>query len=88
MTRTRKPLASTDGLTIPNASPIETHVNCLNSAGRFNHFSPYYIFSVTYQDKAWDVLVRKQARYGYAYQTDFELRPLECKKVNTVKIGL
>ena len=28
------------------------------------------------------------ARYGYAYQTDFELRPLECKKVNTVKIGL
>ena len=29
------------GLTTPNASPIETHVNCLNSAGRFHHFSPY-----------------------------------------------
>ena len=26
--------------------------------------------------------------YVYAYQTEFELRPLECKKVNTVKIGL
>ena len=22
-------------------SPIETHVNCLNSAGRFHYFSPY-----------------------------------------------
>ena len=40
-TRTRNPLLSTDGLTTPNASPIETHVNCLNSAGRFHHFSPY-----------------------------------------------
>ena len=29
------------GLTTPNASPIEQHVNCLNSAGRFHHFSPY-----------------------------------------------
>ena len=26
------------GLTTPNASPIETHVNFLNSAGRFHHF--------------------------------------------------
>ena len=24
----------------------------------------------------------------YAYQTDFEIRPLACKKVTTVKIGL
>ena len=31
----------TCGLTTPNASPIETHINCLNSAGRFHHFSPY-----------------------------------------------
>ena len=43
---------------------------------------------MTYQDKAWDVLVRKQARYGYAYQTDFELRPLACKKITTFQIGL
>ena len=40
-TRTRNPLVSTDGLTTPNASLIETHVNCLNCAGRFHHFSPY-----------------------------------------------
>ena len=29
------------GLTTPNASPIETHVNCPNSAGRIPHFSIY-----------------------------------------------
>ena len=46
------------------------------------------LFSVTYQDKTWDVLVRKQVRYGYAHQTDFDLRPLACKKVTNVKIGL
>ena len=29
------------GLTTPNAGPIETQVNCLNSAGRFSNFSYY-----------------------------------------------
>ena len=28
------------GLTTPNASPFETHVNCFNSAGRIHHISP------------------------------------------------
>ena len=61
------------GLTTPNASPIETHVvNCLNSAGRFHHFSHYAAYSVAYQDKAWNVLVQKQARWGYADQLDFD----------------
>ena len=39
-------------------------------------------------DKASNVLVKKQARSGYAYRTDFGLRPLVCKKVSTVQIGL
>ena len=34
-------VAGNDGLTTPNASPIETHVNCPNSAGRIHHFSIY-----------------------------------------------
>ena len=29
------------GLNTPNASPIETDVNCPNSAGRIHHFSTY-----------------------------------------------
>ena len=33
-------------------------------------------------------LFEKEARYGYAYQTDFELRPLACKKITTFQIGL
>ena len=36
----RKPLVSTDGLTTPYASPIETHVNCLNSQADFTIFHP------------------------------------------------
>ena len=32
-------LACTYGLTTPNATPIEIHVNCLNSMGRFHLFS-------------------------------------------------
>ena len=64
------------GLTTPNASLIETHVNCLNSAGRFHYFLLYETYSVAYQNKALNVLVQKQDSYGYDDQTDFELRPL------------
>ena len=39
------------GLTTPNASLIETHVNCLNSAGRFHYFLLYEPYSVAYQNK-------------------------------------
>ena len=40
------------GLTTPNASSFETHVNCLNSTGRFHYFLFYEPYSVAYQDKA------------------------------------
>ena len=43
--------------TTPNASLIETHVNCLNSTGRFHYFLLYEPYSVAYQDKALNVLV-------------------------------
>ena len=33
-------LLHTHGLTTPNASPIEIHVKCLNSTGRFYFFLP------------------------------------------------
>ena len=71
------------GLTTPNASLIKTHVNCLNSAGRIHYFLLYEPYSVAYQDKALNVLVQKQDRYGYADQTDFELCPLAWKNINT-----
>ena len=64
------------GLTTTNASLIETHVNCLNSAGRFHYFLLYETYSVAYQNKALNVLVQKQDRYRYDDQTDFELRSL------------
>ena len=64
------------GFTTPNADLIKTHVNCLNSAGRFNYFLLYETYSVVYQDTALHVLVQKQDRYGYVDQTDFGLRPL------------
>ena len=64
------------GLTTPNASLIETHVNCLNSAGRFHYFLLYETYSVAYQNKALNILVQKQDRYGYDDQTDFVLRSL------------
>ena len=40
------------GLTTPNASLIETHVNYFNSAGWFHYFLLYEPYSVAYQDKA------------------------------------
>ena len=33
----------THGLPVSNASPIETHVNCLNSRSRFHYISPYQL---------------------------------------------
>ena len=43
------------GLTTPNAAPIEIHVNCLNSMGRFHPFSTISTYSVAYHDKTWSV---------------------------------
>ena len=40
-------------LTIPNASPIEVHVNCLNSTGRIYLFLSSQPCSAAYHDKAW-----------------------------------
>ena len=65
-------------LTTPNDSPIEIQIGCLNSTGRFYFFSPSQLCSATYHDhdyKAWIVIFQKQIRYGFAIQTDCELRP-------------
>ena len=38
------------GLTTPNAAPIEIHVNCFNSMGRFHPSSTISTYSVAYHD--------------------------------------
>ena len=50
------------GLTTPNASPIEIHVKCLNSTGRFYFFLPSPLSSVAYHNEAWTVHFQKQLR--------------------------
>ena len=75
------------GLTTPNASPIETHVNCLNSAGRFHHFSPYAAYSVAYQDKAWNVFVQKQARWGMLTSRILSYAPWSVERSELFKFG-
>ena len=74
---------STDGFTTPNVSLIETHVNCLNSAGGFYCFLLYEPCSVAYQNKALNFLVQKQHPCGHGDQPDFELRPPSVKKIST-----
>ena len=48
------------GLTTPNASPIEIHVKCLNSTGRFYFFLPSPLSSAAYHNEAWAVHFQKQ----------------------------
>ena len=50
------------GLTTPNASPIEIHVKCLNSTGRFYFFLPSPLSSAAYHNEAWTVNFQKQLR--------------------------
>ena len=50
------------GLTTPNASPIEIHVKCLNSTGRFYFFLPSPLSSAAYHIEAWTVNFQKQLR--------------------------
>ena len=50
------------GLTTPNASPIEIHVKCLNSTGRFYFFFPSPLSSAEYHNKALTVNFQKQLR--------------------------
>ena len=50
------------GLTTPNASPIEIHVKCLNSTGRFYFFLPSPLSSAAYHNEAWTVHFQKQLR--------------------------
>ena len=78
------------GLITPNVSPIEIHVDCLNSTGRVEayFFLPSQPCSAAYHDKVWVVLFQKQVRYGFAIQTDFELHPLSCRNVTSVLIRL
>ena len=40
------------GLTTPNASPIEIHVNCFNSTGQFYFFLPSPLSSAAYHNEA------------------------------------
>ena len=47
------------GLTTPNASRIEIHVNCLTSTGRVYFFLPSQPCSVAYHDKAGAVLFNR-----------------------------
>ena len=73
------------GLTTPNAAPIEIHVKCLNSMGRFNLFLTISTCSVAYHDKNWSVLFQKQVRYMFGSQTDFDLQSMSCIKVRTAQ---
>ena len=50
------------GLTTPNASPIEIHVKCLNSTGRFYFFLPSPLSSAAYHNEALTVHFQKQLR--------------------------
>ena len=74
-----------NGLTPPNAAPIEIHVNCLNSMGRFHPFSTISTYSVAYHDKTWSVLCKKHVRYMFGNQTDFELHSMTCINVRTAQ---
>ena len=69
-------------LTTPNASPIDIHVNCLNSAVEV-YFST---MQCAYHDKPWAALFFKTGRYGFVTQIDFQLHPLACKNITTVQI--
>ena len=77
----------THGLTTPNAAPIEIHVNCLNSMGRFHPFSTISTYSVAYHDKTWSVLFQKQVRYMFGSQTDFELQSMTLWTSEQLKIS-
>ena len=55
-------LLHTHGLTTPNASPIEIHVKCLNSTGRFYFFLPSPLYSAANHNEAWTVNFQKQLR--------------------------
>ena len=55
-------LLHTHGLTTPNASPIEIHVKCLNSTGRFYFFLPSPLSSAAYHNEAGTVHFQKQLR--------------------------
>ena len=48
------------GLTTPITSPIEIHVKCLNSTGRFYLFLLSPLSGAAYHNKAWTVLFQKQ----------------------------
>ena len=78
------------GLTTPNASHIETHVNCLKLCRQISQFFDLLNIqcSISGESLKFNVLVQKQARYGRAYQTYFRPRPLACKNVTTIKIEL
>ena len=52
-------------LTSPNASPIEIHVNCLNSTVQVYFFLPSQPCSVAYHGKPWAVFFfKKQVDMG------------------------
>ena len=72
------------GVTTPNAAPIEIHVNCLNSMGRF--FDNIHIIIVSHIMTKPDLSIfKKQVRYKYGSQTDFEPQSMTCINVRTAE---